>query len=207
VVVPDRHEAARILAGFDPPDWHLAHASAVADVAAYLAERAAQRGRPVDRRLVETAALLHDIDKLLPAAERGSLRHGAWGARWLSQRGYAELADAVATHPVTVLAQEARDPLARASLEARIVAYADKRAGQRLEPMSARFARWRLRHPDKADSLDVAWGRAHELEQGVCSDAGVAPATVRRLRWSVRALQAVRTPRAQTPRVAQRGDR
>jgi hypothetical protein len=34
-----------------------------------------------------------------------------------------------------------------ASLETRIVAYADKRAGQRLEPMDERFASWRRRYP------------------------------------------------------------
>jgi putative nucleotidyltransferase with HDIG domain len=196
VVVPDRHEAARILTGFDPPDWHRAHATAVADVAAFLAVRAARRGRAIDRRLVETAALLHDIDKLLPAAERGSLPHGESGARWLSRRGYPELVDAVAGHPVTVLAQGASDPLAGASLETRIVAYADKRAGQRLEPMAARFARWRRRHPDHAASLDVAWKRARRLEQRVCREAGVAPAAVRRLRWSGRTLQTARGCRA-----------
>ena len=37
--------------------------------------------------------------------------------------------------------------LGSAPLEARIVAYADKRAGQRLEPMAARFASWRTRYP------------------------------------------------------------
>lgn len=192
MVVPDRHEAAHILTGFDPPDWYLAHATAVADVAGYLARGAARRGRPIDRRLVETAALLHDIDKLLPAAERGSLRHGESGARWLSRRGYTELADAVAAHPVTVLAEADSDPLAEASLETRIVAYADKRAGQRLEPMTARFARWRRRHPDHGGSLDVAWPRARMLEQRVCREAGVTPAAVRRLRWSRQALQAAR---------------
>jgi putative nucleotidyltransferase with HDIG domain len=199
VVVPDRHEAARILTGFDPPGWHLAHATAVADVAAYLAGRAARRGRTIDRRLVETAALLHDIDKLLPAAEHGSLPHGESGARWLSRRGYPELADAVAAHPVTVLAEAESDPLAGASLETRIVAYADKRAGQRLEPMAARFARWRRRHPDHATSLDVAWKRARRLEQVVCREAGVAATDVRRLRWSGRTLQAARDRQAARP--------
>jgi hypothetical protein len=98
----------------------------------------------------------------------------------------------VAAHPVTVLSQGERDPLAEASLEMRIVAYADKRAGRRLEPMAARFARWRRRHPDKAESLDLAWERARDLEQSVCREAGVAPRAVRRLRWSGRALQAAR---------------
>jgi hypothetical protein len=111
----------------------------------------------------------------------------------------------VATHPVTVLAQGASDPLAAASLEARIVAYADKRSGQRLEPMAARFARWRTRHPDHAGSLDIAWKRARTLEQRVCREAGVAPAAVRRLRWSGRALQAALALQPeQAPKAARR---
>jgi hypothetical protein len=72
--------------------------------------------------------------------------------------------------------------------EARIVAYADKRAAQRVQPMSARFARWRRRHPDDLAFLELAWGRALELERQVCAAAGVAPAGVRRLRWTGRAL-------------------
>ena len=42
------------------------HSRAVAEVAAFLAARTAQQGVPVDRRLAESAALLHDADKALP---------------------------------------------------------------------------------------------------------------------------------------------
>ena len=51
--------------------------------------------------IVETAALLHDLDKMLPAEDPlKALGHGAAGAEWLRQRGYDELAPAVASHPV-----------------------------------------------------------------------------------------------------------
>src|SRR4051812_525875 len=64
--VPDRVEAARLLLRLQPPPWHLRHSRAVAETAAWLAARIAARAIPVDRRLVESAALLHDIDKLIP---------------------------------------------------------------------------------------------------------------------------------------------
>ena len=53
----------------DPTDLVVRHARAVAEVAAFLAARMETRGSPVDRRLVEAAALLHDVDKVLPARD------------------------------------------------------------------------------------------------------------------------------------------
>jgi hypothetical protein len=109
----------------------------------------------------------------------------------------------VERHPVTWLADEAADAwLASASIGALTVAYADKRAGQRLEPMARRFAAWRRRYPpddpgrpqrqrqagwDEA-TRSAAEARAERLEQVVCEAAGIRPSDVRRLRWSRRAL-------------------
>ncbi len=181
-----------IILDLHPSPRLLRHVSAVADVAAFLAARTAARGRAVDRRLVETAALLHDVDKLFPPRDpRRAGGHGVAGARWLTEQGWAELAEPVAGHPVGRLLDHEGDAaawLAAAPLETLIVAYADKRAAQRLEPMEARFARWRRDHPDRDGSLGRAWGIALELEQHVCGAADMTPATVGRLRWAGRAM-------------------
>src|SRR5262245_17066168 len=124
--VPTRREAARLLRSLDPPAWSARHACAVADVAAFLARSAARRGAAVDVAAIEAAALLHDVDKL-PASRQPGTRHGDGSAAWLDAHGLRELAPLVRDHPVTRLADEedwAR--LEGASLEARIVAYADK---------------------------------------------------------------------------------
>jgi putative nucleotidyltransferase with HDIG domain len=199
-VVPSRAEAADILLDLDPPEWLLTHVAAVAEIASFLAERSAARGIAVDRELVEAAALLHDVDKLLPPDDPvQELGHGAAGARWLSQRGYPELARAVAAHPITRLLDA--DRYGRwngvATREERIVAYADKRAGQRLEAMSARFAGWAARYPEYRESLARARARAERLEREVCETAGVSPLAVRRLRWVGPALEAARRRRDQ----------
>ena len=79
-----------------------------------------------------------------------------------------------------------------ASREERIVAYADKRAGQRLESMEARFASWRRRYPNLTSGdrrsragttrpCRAVRARAARLEADVCQAAGVAPEDVRRL--------------------------
>lgn len=200
--VPSRAAAAALLVSLDPPSWQRRHARAVAEVAAWLAAACEREGLVVDRLMVETAALLHDVDKAIPRTDpAATLRHGEGSAAWLAAHGHAELARAVAAHPVTrLVADDADHWLATAPVEELVVAYADKRAGQRLESMDARFADWRRRYPhgwDAADAL-AARARADLLEAAVCGRARVGPADVRRLRWTGRALRAGRraTPRA-----------
>jgi len=168
----------------------------VADVAAFLAARLKARGAVIDARLAETAALLHDVDKSFPLEDpRRAAGHGRAGAAWLADQGWGDLAGPVGGHPVgRLLDHEGEAPgwLARLPLEALVVAYADKRAAQHLEPMRARFARWRADHPDRDGQLARAWIRAEELEQYLCDAAGIAPGGVRRLRWAGRAVARAR---------------
>ncbi|HYN49108.1 MAG TPA: HD domain-containing protein [Candidatus Nanopelagicales bacterium] len=202
--VPSRTAAAAVLLSLEPPGWHLRHARAVAEIAGWLAVRSAARGAAVDRALVEAAALLHDVDKALPPSDpAAALPHGDGSAAWLDARGMAELGPAVAAHPVARLIAAGADAwLASAPVEELLVAYADKRAGQRLESMASRFADWRRRYPNGWSAEDDARARtrADILEATVCARAGVAPAAVRRLRWTGRALRAAR--RTATERAA-----
>jgi len=197
--VPDRVAAARLLLSLGPPPWHLRHSRAVAETAGWLAARIAAQGIPVDRLLVESAALLHDVDKALPPDDPASaLPHGDGSADWLHRRGHPELARAVAGHPVTRLAdaERYRRWSALATREERIVAYADKRCGQRLESMAQRFAGWRRRYPAREDggstwdhaTIERVRARAQRLEADVCRAAGVRPDQVRRLPWTGAAL-------------------
>ncbi len=160
--VPSRAAAAAHLLSLEPPSWLLRHARAVAEIAGWLAARCAARGIVVDRALVEAAALLHDVDKAIPPSDpAAALPHGEGSAAWLSARGMAELAPAVAAHPVTRLVDAGADAwLASAPIEELLVAYADKRAGGRLESLDARFAGWRRRYPDGWPAADDARARA-----------------------------------------------
>jgi hypothetical protein len=113
---------------------------------------------------------------------------------------------------VTLLAAPgAARSLLAAPDEVRIVAYADKRAGQRLEPMEARFASWARRYPvapsDVAAAERLARMRAGAaaLEASVCGRAGIRPADVRRLTWTGRALEGARAQARERPSVAVRG--
>jgi hypothetical protein len=71
------------------------------------------------------------------------------------------------------------------------VAYADKRARQRVVSLDERFASWRRRHGGwEGDTAIEVRRRAGKLEEIVCEAAGVGPDAVRRLRWTDAALSA-----------------
>ena len=212
MTVPGRVAAAALLLSLDPPAWFLRHARAVGEIAGWLARRLERRGAVVDRRLVEAAGLLHDVDKLLPATDPARrLPHADGSADWLARQGHPELGPAVANHPVTRLADGPAFLawLAAASVEERIVAYADKRAGQRLESLDARFRSWARRYPDgwPGEPRGLVRRHAEMLEADVCGRADVTPEAVRRLRWTVPALHAARTGPIASPSVPAPGNR
>ncbi len=127
-----------------------------------------------------------------------ALPHGDGSAAWLTEQGHPELARIVANHPVGRLVDEERYRTwsAFAGREERIVAYADKRAAQRLAPMSVRFADWDHRYGETRGwggaERGLAWQRAQRLEADVCRAASVEPDDVRRLAWTGPALRAAR---------------
>ena len=185
MAVPTRTEALSLLMSTAPSSRLLQHMTVVAEVAAFLAFRAGRAGVTVDRRLVETAALLHDIDKALPSEHPlRALGHGEAGAAWLSEAGHPELTHALAAHPVTRFTAPGAEAWAsEAPVEERIVAYADKRATQRVVSLEQRFDRWHRRHPEYEAKLDRAYAVALRLESDLCRTIGLEPTQVERLRW------------------------
>jgi len=178
VAIPTRDQAEAILASFPLPDGIVAHSQGVARVAAEAARLVAAHGVPVDVDLVQVAALLHDIDKV--ETREGGGVHGRVGAERLAEMGHAELAPAVASHPVTCLLDDARFPRGWPSV---IVSVADRHVAdaflttdQRIDDLVARYPQHRLQ-------LDAARDPAHGLEAEVADAAGLPVADlVERLR-------------------------
>lgn len=190
--VPSRVDAAALVRGLRPNEKLLRHSTAVGEVAAFLADAMVRRGVALDARAAEAAALLHDLDKMLPDDDPlKPLGHGAAGAEWLRRRGFAELAPAVAAHPVMELgeAESYEQWSERAGLIGRVVTYADKRARQDLVTLTDRFARWHERYPE-SPKLDEAELRAQRLEREMCELAGIEPNEVSRLEWVEEAMRA-----------------
>jgi putative nucleotidyltransferase with HDIG domain len=194
MAIPTRAEAARILVDLESPGWLLEHSATVADIASFLAGKINSRGHAINVPLVEAAALLHDLDKALPADDpHKGLGHADAGAAWLRDHGYNELASSVAGHPVMRLTEDERYQfwVREATVEERVVAYADKRSRQDVVSLDERFERWLARHGD-SEAMGIARERAVLLEKDVCAAAGFAPGDVQRNAWAATALAEAR---------------
>ena len=177
MAVPDLARAREILDAKGLPRGVVVHAEGVSRVAAEAARLVSKAGIPVDVRLVEIAALLHDIDKV---ETRDSADHGLVGAAELDRLGYPELAPPVASHPVTCLLDESRFPRGWPSV---LVAIADRHVAQRFVTIDERIDDQARRHPQYAASLDAARRPAHALEAELAEVTGLAvPDLVERLR-------------------------
>ena len=151
MAVPSLPDAERLLASFELPDGIVVHSRGVSRVAAEAARLLAAAGVAVDPHLVEVAALLHDIDKL--ETRDGGEQHGVVGAGWLVERGYAELAEPVASHPIACLLDPARAPRGWPSV---IVAVADRHVAQRFLSIDERIDDMAQRYPRYRASLEGA---------------------------------------------------
>lgn len=163
----------------------------MAETAAFLAAAMIRRGVTLDANLVEVAALLHDLDKMLPADDPVKpLGHGLAGAQWLREHSLDELAAAVASHPVMEIGRATTYEAwaDHAGLEGRVVAYADKRARQEVIGLDDRFARWHEQYPD-SPNLDQAHERVRRLEAEICELADIKPEQVKRKAWVREALR------------------
>jgi putative nucleotidyltransferase with HDIG domain len=163
MVVPGRDQALEILDSLGLPDGIVVHSRGVARVAAEAARMVAASGIPVDVRLVEVAALLHDIDK--PRTRDGEGIHGEVAAEELTEMGFPELAAPVASHPVTCLLDDRCFPRGWPSV---LVAIADRHVAQEFLTVDERIDDMVRRHPEYADSLQAARAPAHALEAELC---------------------------------------
>ena len=117
---PRQETCFRLFCEMKMLDHIAAHSIQVCRVATFLADQLGYADQPGKRRLIRSAALLHDITKTRSFETREN--HAATGARLLAERGYPEVARIVGQH-VRLDAY----PGTGVPGEAEIVNYADKR--------------------------------------------------------------------------------
>jgi len=168
MAVPTLDEAEQLLASFELPEGIVAHSRGVSRVAAEAARLLAAAGVDIDPQLVAVAALLHDVDK--PQTRGDGLAHGLVGARWMAERGYPELAEPIASHPISAMLDPSRAPRGWASVA---VAIADRHVAQEFVTIDQRIDDQARRHPAFAGQLEASRAPAHAMQHELAAAAGL----------------------------------
>jgi len=168
MAVPTLAEAERLLASFDLPDGIVTHSRGVSRVAAEAARVLVAAGVALDPQLVAVAALLHDVDKL-ETRDHGP-QHGLIAGRWMAERGFAELSEPIASHPIGCLLDPSRSPRGWASVA---VAVADRHVAQGFVSIDERIDDLTRRYPDFRADLEAARLPAHAMQADLAAAAGV----------------------------------
>ena len=171
MVVPTLVEAERLLASFELPDGIVTHSRGVGRVAGEAARLLAAAGIKVDPDLVAVAALLHDVDK--PQTRGDGIQHGLLAARWMTERGFAELSEPIASHPISRLLDPARAPRGWAAVA---VAVADRHVAQDFVTIDERIDDQARRYPAFRVELEAARVPAHAMQAGLAAAAGLTDA-------------------------------
>jgi putative nucleotidyltransferase with HDIG domain len=137
-------------------------------VATKAAQLLAAAGVEVDSQLVSVAALLHDIDKLQTRGD--GVAHGLLGARWMAERGYPELAEPIASHPISSLLDPSRAPRGWASVS---VAVADRHVAQEFVTIDQRIDDQASRYPAFRAELEACRAPAHAMQADLAAAAGI----------------------------------
>ena len=168
MAVPTVDEAEQLLASYDLPAGIVTHSRGVSAVAAEAARLLAAAGVEIDPQLVTVAALLHDVDK---PQTRGNGQHGLLAARWVTERGFPELAAPIASHPIGCLLDPARAPSGWSSVA---VAVADRHVAQAFVTIDERIDDQARRYPAFRADLEAARAPAHAMRAAVAAAADLS---------------------------------
>lgn len=165
-MIPTEAQAKGLWDKYDLPRQKRLHCALVAKVAMGLAKRCKMKDvrHKIDKRLLHTAALLHDIDKNV--SKFPGEQHPDAAVRILRQERMDEVAALVATHPLHAIL----DPLiAPKTWEEKILFLADKMVKYTIVGVDQRFALWNAEHlPDREQAiLDAAYPKVKELEKEI----------------------------------------
>jgi hypothetical protein len=139
---PDEEECDELLRIAGTPEKVTRHERAVAMCAMRIADSLVKTGVKIDRRLLVSACLLHDIAK-------GEKDHEASGAKRLRRWGYDRVAKVVASHKDL--------PVRKKIGEAEILYLADKLTdGTVVSTLGRRLSRMESRFPPGSEALECA---------------------------------------------------
>ena len=116
--IPTKEECIELLRKNNVPDNIIAHTKKVCEFSLKVCDVLEERKIKVNRNLVATAALLHDIKKLDPG------EHEVEGAKMISNLGYPEVGNLIKKHGLKNSFKKEFEPV---TWEEKIIFYSDKR--------------------------------------------------------------------------------
>ncbi|MEK7533056.1 MAG: HD domain-containing protein [Patescibacteria group bacterium] len=156
------------------------HCRLVAQTALWFARQLVQKNLTlsIDTRLLEAAALVHDIDKM--AQKKSNEHHPDAAVRILRESGYDEVADLVRTHPLHAILDQSITPK---TWEQKLLYLSDKMVKYTIITVDARFALWsRENLPEQVlHEMNAAYPKVKALEKEICTAINVLPRDVARL--------------------------
>ena len=174
---PSAATCRRLLLAHGVPEHIRRHSAQVARVARQVSAALRARGERIDAKLIEAAALLHDIAKA-PCIE-SRLDHAAEGGRVLRELGLAGVADVVERH-VHLGPWDPRGPVT----EAEVVNYADKRVlyedvvslEERFRDLIVRYGKGRLEFEER---IRRNWATMEAVEVKIFRALPIRPSDIR----------------------------
>ncbi len=176
-MVPDEGECFRLLERYAVPPNVIEHSRVVLALARVLCRELNSRGEKMDLPLVEAAALLHDIAKVL-SFQTGE-NHSQAGARLLREMGFPEVAEIVRQHVVL-------DPETNHGriTEALLVHYADKRVKHdAVVSLEERFRDLKERYgksPEARGWIEALEAQSRSIEERIFRQISLAPGDLAR---------------------------
>ena len=158
-MIPTEEQAKALWKKYRLPNKKRVHVRLVAHVAMFFAKYIL-----VNKKLLLAAALLHDIDKAVPA--KPGEQHPDAAVRILREEGMDEVADVVLSHPLHAILDPAITP---ATWEQKLLFLADKMVKYDIVGVDQRFALWNEEHlpPKEQAILDKSYPNVKALEQEV----------------------------------------
>lgn len=175
-MIPDNTTIYRLWNQYNLPERKRNHVALVRSVALYFAHELARgQGIIVDERLLEAAALLHDIDKNIPRLP-GEV-HPQTGVRILKQLGFNSVSSLVANHSVHAILYADTKPQ---TWEQKFLFLADKMVKDSVISVDERFHLWLSEDlpENEKEKLQQAYPLVKQLEQEVLELLKVTPLDV-----------------------------
>ncbi len=176
-MIPTYEQVAVLWKQHNLPPYKQLHCRLVAKTATWFASQLEKQHHDITVRvrLLEAAALVHDIDKM--AHKLPHERHPDAAVRILREEGFGEIADMVRTHPLHAILDQT---IAPKTIEEKLLYLSDKMVKLSIITVDERFHLWRdeMLPPEAVNTLDAAYPKVKALENEICSMIGVMPKDV-----------------------------